>query len=137
MNKYIKEFLFRGFMFSGLGPIVFGIVALCLSKNGIEMNGSQVFMGIISTYILAFVQAGVTVVEQIEEWSITKAAFIHLFVIYVIYTATYLVNSWIPLKKEIIAIFSACVIVGFIIIWLVAYLASNKTRRLLNDKINN
>ena len=26
MNKYVKEFLIRGMMFSGLGPIVLGII---------------------------------------------------------------------------------------------------------------
>ena len=137
MNKYIKEFLFRGLMFSGLGPVVFGIVALCLSNFGIEMTGKQVFMGIVSTYLLAFVQAGITVVEQVEEFSTTKAAFVHLVVIYIAYTATYLINSWIPYNTKVITIFSACVIIGFIIIWLITYFATNRTRTLLNNKIKN
>lgn len=136
MNRYFEEFLKRGFMFSGLGPVVFGIVALCLSNNGIEMTGKEVFFGIISTYLLAFIQAGITVIEQIEEWSVFKAAFIHMLVIYVIYMATYLINSWIPYNVIVIVIFSACVVIGFIIIWLVAYLASNRTRNLLNNKIS-
>ena len=137
MNKYLKEFLIRGFMFSGLGPVVFGIVALCLSKFGIEMTGKEVFMGIISTYLLAFIQAGITVVEQVEEWSTTKAAFVHLIVIYIAYTATYLINSWIPYNAKVITIFSVCVIIGFVIIWLIAYFASSRTRTLLNNKIKN
>lgn len=135
MNKYLKEFLIRGFLFSGLGPVVFGIVAFCLSRFGIEMTGKEVFMGIVSTYLLAFIQAGITIAEQVEEWSTTKAAFVHLIVIYIAYTATYLINSWIPYNTKVIAIFSACVIIGFVIIWLIAYLASNRTRKLLNDRI--
>ena len=135
MNKYLKEFLIRGFMFSGLGPVVFGIVALCLSKFGIEMTGKEVFMGIVSTYLLAFIIAGASVVEQIEEWSAFKAAFIHLLIIYVAYISTYLINSWIPFNSIVIAVFSICVVVCFIIIWFIAYFVSNKTRKLLNDKI--
>ena len=31
MNKYVREFLHRGLMFGGFGPIVFGIIILCIS----------------------------------------------------------------------------------------------------------
>ena len=31
MNKYLKEFLLRGLMFSGFGPIICGIVFLILN----------------------------------------------------------------------------------------------------------
>lgn len=135
MKKYVKEFILRGLMFSGLGPIVLAIVMLCLSRHGIEMNGTEAFKGIVSTYLLAFIIAGASVVEQIEEWSAFKAAFIHLLIIYVAYISTYLINSWIPFNSIVIAVFSICVVVCFIIIWFIAYFVSNKTRKLLNDKI--
>lgn len=137
MNKYLKEFLIRGFMFSGLGPVVFGVVVLCLSKYGIEMNGIKVFEGIVSTYLLAFIQAGATVIEQVEDWSILKAAFMHMLIIYVSYIFTYITNSWIPYNSKVIVIFSGCVVIGFIVIWLIVFLLSNKTKNLLNNKINN
>ena len=60
MNKYVKEFLKRGLMFSGLGPIVAGIVYLLIEASGTDLNldAPTVFMAIITTYIIAFVQAG-------------------------------------------------------------------------------
>lgn len=136
MNKYLKGFILRGLMFSGLGPIVFGIVMLCLSKHGIQMNGAEVFKGIISSYILAFIIAGASIIEQIEKWSTFKAAFIHLLVIYVTYISIYLINSWIPFNPMVISIFSIMVVVCFVVIWLIAYFTSNKTKEKLNEKIN-
>ena len=32
MNKYVKEFFKRGLIFSGFGPIVAGIVYLCIES---------------------------------------------------------------------------------------------------------
>lgn len=45
MNKYVKEFLHRGLMFGGFGPIIAGIVYLILSYtlNNFSLSGSTVF----------------------------------------------------------------------------------------------
>lgn len=137
MNKYVKEFFIRGLMFSGLGPLVFGIVLMILGFCNVELNveGWQIFLGILSTLLLAFIQAGATVFEQIEEWSNLKSLFWHLLSIYLAYTTAYLVNSWIPLKWQVILIFSALVIVTFLIIWLICYLVGKKTKRKLDSLI--
>ena len=57
MNKYLKDFLHRGLIFAGFGPIILGIIFFILSKtlDDFYVNGGQILFGIVSTYILAFV----------------------------------------------------------------------------------
>ena len=84
MNKYLKEFLHRGLVFGGFGPIVLGIVYAILESTveHFSLNGIQILIAIISVYILAFVQAGVSVFNQIESFSVPK----HCFAIFHFYT---------------------------------------------------
>ncbi len=137
MNKYVKQFLIRGLLFGGFGPIIAGFVFMIIDFTGTELNleGWQIFLAIITSYILAFISAGASVFEQIEEWSTVKSMLIHCLTIYAIYLITYLVNSWIPLKWEIILIFSSGVIGGFFLIWLTIYLINKRCSKSLNKKL--
>lgn len=137
MNKYVKEFLHRGLMFGGFGPIIFGIVLLCISCAGtVEFTGMEVFMGIILTYAIAFIQAGATVFNQIEHWSVPKSLFCHFGLLYVVYTLAYVVNSWIPFKAEVLGVFTAIFTAGFFLIWGIVYLAVKSTGKKFNEKLN-
>lgn len=137
MNKYVKEFCIRGLIFGALGPLVYGIVMMILGfcNVKIEIQGWQILLAIVSTYLLAFIQAGSSVFEQVEEWSSFKSALIHLLTIYVIYLVTYLVNTWIPLNWIAIVIFTAAIIVTFLLIWLICYLVNRKFKNTLNTLI--
>lgn len=137
MNKYVKEFCIRGLIFGALGPLVYGIVMMILGfcNVKIEIQGWQILLAIVSTYLLAFIQAGSSVFEQVEEWSSFKSALIHLATIYVIYLVTYLVNTWIPLNWIAIVIFTAAIIVTFLLIWLICYLVNRKFKNTLNTLI--
>lgn len=138
MNKYVKEFLKRGLMFSGLGPLVAGIVYLILelSKVEIKLSGVDIFLAIITTYIIAFVQAGSSVFEDIESWSSIKSIFFHMTSIYVVYLGGYLINRWIPFDYIVIIIFTGIYIVTFIAIWLLIYFIVRKTSNKLNQQLN-
>lgn len=133
-NKYVKEYLIRGAIFGALGPLVFGIVIMILGfcQVNFKIEGWQVLLAIVTTYLLAFVQAGSSVFEQIEEWSSFKSAAIHLGSIYVAYLVTYLANSWIPLHWIAIVAFTGAIVVTFIIIWLVCYLVNRNYQKKLN-----
>ena len=50
-NIYVKQYIFRGLLFSGLGPIITGIIHLILSNTieGFFLTGKEVFLAIIST----------------------------------------------------------------------------------------
>lgn len=139
MNKYVKEYLLRGLIFSGLGPVVGGCVYLFieLSGEGLALNGYELFLAIITTYIIAFVHAGSSVFPTIERWSKVKAMFVQLLSLYSVYTIGYLINFWIPFKIEIIAIYTSCFIGGFLLIWLFAVISSRIASNKLNAKLMN
>ena len=136
-KSYVKEYFLRGFMFAGLGPIVAGIVHLILEMNNtkIELNGYQVFSAIVTTYIIAFVHAGSSVFSRIESWSIVKQMLFQFVSIYLVYTIGYLINSWIPLKLEVILIYTGCFVLGFLLIWLIVYLITKSTAGKMNEKL--
>ncbi len=137
MNKYLKEYLKRGMAFGGFGPIIAGAVYLILSFciDGFTLSGADVFVAIVSTYLLAFVQAGATVFNQIEGWPIAKSLLCHLGSIYVAYVGCYLINSWIPFEPTVVAIFTAIFIVTYFIIWIAVYLSIKAVSKKLNKRI--
>ena len=138
MNKYVKEFLHRGLMFAGFGPIVFGIIVLCISYfDGVtELPALPIFSGIVTTYILAFVQAGATVFNQIEHWSVPKSVFCHFGLLYVVYSLAYIANSWIPFKAEVLGVFTVIFVVVFFLVWGIVYFAVKSTGKKFNEKLN-
>lgn len=137
MNKYLKEFLHRGLMFGGFGPMVVGIIFVILSHSidGFSITAEQILLAIISTYLLAFVQAGASVFNRIEEWSLPKSLLCHFASIYLTYIAVYLINSWIPFIPAIIAIFTLIFVVTYIVIWLCVYFTVRAVSKKLNTKI--
>ena len=134
MNKYIKEFLRRGLMFSGFGPIIFGIIIFTISKtvDNVDFSGETFLLGIISTYIIAFVQAGVSVFNQIEHWSLPKSLFCHLGMLYAVYFLAYVLNSWIPFEWGVIALFTAIFVVVYFVVWFTVYFIAKSTGKKLN-----
>lgn len=137
MKKYIKEFLLIGLMFGGSGPIIMGIVCLCISfDKPTPFTGIEILVAIISTYLLAFIQAGASVFNQIEEWSLLKSTGIHFLTIYLIYVICYLINSWIPFDWKVILIFTLIFVVAYLIIWLIVYIIVKKTTNKMNEIIN-
>jgi hypothetical protein len=137
MNKYVKEFLRRGLMFSGFGPIVFGIIVLCISYfDSVAVHSARnIFMGIVTTYTIAFVQAGVTVFNQIEHWSVPKSLLCHFGTLYVTYSLCYIFNSWIPFKAEVLVTFTVIFAVVFFAVWGIVYLCVRNTSKKINEKL--
>ncbi len=119
MNRYVKEFMHRGLLFGGFGPIILGIVLACIeaADASFSITAVQILLGVVSTYLLAFMQAGSTVFEQIEHWSTVKSVFFHFLSLYAAYVGCYLLNSWIPFEKMVVFIFTGIFVVGFFAIW--------------------
>lgn len=137
MNRYLKEFLHRGLMFGGFGPIIVGIIYIILSEisENFLLDGSAVFFAIVSSYLLAFVQAGVSVFNQIEHWAITKSLFCHFGLLYVTYVLCYIVNSWIPFEWGVVGIFTAIFVLIYFIIWITVYSIVKLTKKRLNSAL--
>lgn len=137
MKKYALEFVKRGLIFGGFGPIICGIIYWIL-QNSIEnfsLTGFEVFLAIVSTYLLAFLQAGASIFNQIESFSVPKSILCHLSTIYVAYLTCYLINSWIPFDILVVVIFTLIFIVTYFIIWLSIYFTIKATSNNLNKKL--
>ena len=137
MNKYVKEYLKRGLMFAGFGPVVAGIIYLIIESCGVELGltGLDIFLAIISTYIMAFVHAGSSVFNDIESWGKAKSMFFQLTSIYAVYVIGYLVNHWIPYTLQGIGIFSAAYVIGYLTIWFSVYYVTKRISKSLNEKL--
>lgn len=138
MNKYLKTFLHRGLIFGGFGPVVMAIVLFIISKtvDNFSLSGSQVLLGTISVYLLAFLQAGATVFNQIEDWPITKSLLCHFVTIYLAYALCYVLNSWIPFKPIVLIIFTVIFVVTYFIIWISVYFSVKAFSKKANQKLN-
>lgn len=137
MNKYVKEFLMRGMMFSGFGPIIYAIIIMILSYTlpDFSITAMEVFKAVLSTYLLAFVHAGASVFNQIESWSVLKSLLCHLSTLYVAYTIYYLANAWLTYSWAVIGIYTAIFIVGYALIWTIVYCCVRVSAKRLNVKI--
>lgn len=138
-KNYVKSYFLRGLLFSGFGPIIAGIVFLILdfTIEDFSLTGKEILLAIVSTYILAFVQAGASIFNQIEGWSIPKSLACHLSSIYLAYLTCYLLNSWIPLNWKVILIFTVIFLAVYFIVWIIVYLCVKATSKKLNKKILN
>ncbi|MBQ6706653.1 MAG: DUF3021 domain-containing protein [Clostridia bacterium] len=137
MNKTVKEFLHRGLLFGGFGPIIVGIIFAILDKtaDSFSLTGIQILIAIVSVYLLAFVQAGASVFNQIEHWSVPKSLACHFSVLYLAYVICYLVNNWIPFDIRAIFIFTAIFVVIYFAVWITVALSVRAVSRRLNQKI--
>lgn len=137
MNRYLKEFLKRGMAFGGFGPIIAGIVYVILDHtiSDFSLTGTEACLAIVSTYLLAFVQAGASVFNQIEEWPIAKSLLCHFASIYLAYTLCYVANTWIPFEPMVLVIFTAVFAVTYFIIWGIVYFVIRSTSKKMNQKL--
>ena len=137
MNKYFKEFLHRGLMFGGFGPIIVGIVfaILGVSIEDFHIDAWQILLAIVSTYVLAFVQAGASVFNQIEHWSVGKSLLWHFVTIYLAYSLCYIANVWIPFEPMVLLIFTVAFAVTYFIVWFSVYFTVRATQKRLNKNL--
>ena len=137
MNRYLKSFLHRGLIFAGFGPIVMGVIYAILNSTveDFSLGGGEVFLAIISTYLLAFIQAGASVFNQIEDWPLAKSLLFHFGTLYVGYLGFYALNRWIPFEISVVLIFTAIFVACYFFIWITVFLIVKATAKKLNKKI--
>ncbi len=137
MNKYLKEFLKRGLVFGGFGPIIAGIIYIILDKTVVDfsLGGTEVFIAIVSTYILSFVHAGASVFNQSEHWTVPKSMLFHFTSLYISYTRCYLINSWIEFNLSVLGIFTGIFVAVYFVIWAIVVITLKITSGKLNRKL--
>jgi hypothetical protein len=137
MNKYLKMFLHRGLVFGGFGPVVIGIIYLILNKTieNFSLGGDEVFLAIISTYLLAFVHAGASVFTGIEEWGLAKSFACHFAVLYAAYSVCYVANDWIPRSIAGFGIFTGVFVAFYLLVWAIVVISIKAASKEFNKKL--
>ena len=133
MKKIVLEFFRRGFIASGLGPIVLAILYLILQKQAglVTLTVNQVCLGIFSLSALAFIAGGMNVIYQMERIPLMLAILIHGSVLYISYLTTYLLNNWLEWGVTPILVFSGIFVFGYLFIWAIIYsITKRKTEKL-------
>ena len=123
MKKIVLEFLHRGTVACGLGPIILAVIYLILQKHaGVEtLTVNQLCMGIFSLSALAFIAGGMNVIYQMEQIPLMVAILIHGSVLYVSYLATYLLNDWLEWGVTPMLAFTVIFVLGYLVIWVIIY----------------
>lgn len=123
MKKIVMEFVRRGAVACGIGPIVLSVLYLILQYQGVVqmLTVNQVCIGIFSLSALAFIAGGMNAVYQIEQLPLMVAILIHGCVLYSSYLVTYLINDWLDWGALPILVFTAIFVVGYLAIWAVIY----------------
>ena len=137
MKKTVKDFLRRGLIACGFGPIVLVVFYLILHhQGGVEtLTIHEVCRGILSLSALAFIAGGMNVVYQIEWIPLMAAILIHGVALYFGYLGTYLLNGWLALGMTPILVFSGIFILGYLIIWAVIYFIIKRNADKLNEQM--
>ena len=135
MKKFVLEFLRRGLIAAGIGPIVLAIVYLILQQTAAveTLSVNQVCIGIFSITALAFIAGGMNAIYQIERLPLMLAILIHGGVLYVGYLGTYLLNDWLDFGAIPIIVFTAIFVVGYIVIWVIIYSIIRSNTDKLNE----
>ncbi len=140
MKRNILEFLRRGMIACGIGPIVLAVLYLILQYQGAvqTITVNEVCIGIFSLSALAFIAGGMNVIYRIERLPLMIAILIHGGVLYISYLSAYLLNGWLEWGMIPILVFSGVFIIGYLVIWAIIYSIikknTNKINAILNEK---
>ena len=137
MKKFVSEFVRRGFVALGIGPIILAIVYLILQQFAAidALTVNQVCIGIFSISALAFVAGGMNAIYQIERLPLMAAIGIHGCALYIGYLGTYLLNDWLDFGVIPIIVFTAIFVVGYVVIWAVIYSIIRRNTTTLNEML--
>ena len=134
MKKNVLEFIRRGLIACGFGPMILAVLYLILQNQaGLEsLTVNQVCIGIFSISALAFIAGGMNVVYQIEQLPLMWAILIHGCVLYFSYLGTYLVNDWLEWGKAPILVFTGIFVLGYLAVWAVIYSLTRRNTERIN-----
>lgn len=137
IDNYVKKFFFQGFISGGFGPIIYAIVMVSLGLSGIieTISYQELTLGILTSYLLAFIAGGVGIIYSIEKLPLIYATLIHAVVLYLDYILIYILNGWIASQWQAILIWTASYIGIYIIVWLIVYFSIKTQANKINRKL--
>ena len=135
MKRFVLDFLRRGSVACGFGPIVLAFLYLILQQSAdvVMLTVNEVCVGIFSLTALAFIAGGMNAVYQIERLPLMVAILIHGGVLYVSYLATYLLNDWLDWGATPILVFTGIFVLGYLVIWAIIYSIIKKNTEKINE----
>lgn len=135
MKGFASDFIRRGLIACGFGPLVLAALYLILYHKGLidTLNVSQVSTGIFSISALAFVAGGMNAVYRIERLPLMVAIFIHGSVLYFSYLGAYLLNDWLEWGRTSILAFTGIFAVGYLLIWAIICCVIRRNTKKLNE----
>ena len=107
MKHFIKEFLRRGALFCGLGPVIMAVVYIFLSAFGVveTVAVGTLIREIFTSTLMAFIAAGISAVYTVDRLALPLAGLIQGSVLLLDYLLIYLLNGWLKPELPVIAIF--------------------------------
>ena len=137
MKKFVLDFVSRGLIATGLGPIVLAIVYLILKQSAAidTLTVNQVCIGIFSLSALAFIAGGMNAIYQVERMPLMTAILIHGGTLYIGYLGTYLLNDWLDFGVIPIIVFTTIFVVGYIVISAIIYSIIRRNTAKLNEML--
>ena len=134
MKKFWKEFLLRGLICAGGGPIVLAIIYGISGATGAveSLSTSEACLGILTITLLAFIAAGMTAIYQMEQLPLPIMILLHGGALYIAYILTYLINGWLQNSLVPILVFTGIFVIGYAFIWLIIYCAEKAKAEKLN-----
>ena len=135
MKKFLLDFLRRGLIGCGFGPLVLAILYWLLHSQGLleTLTVHQVCVGIFSIWNLAFLAGGINAIYQIERLPLMVAILIHGSVLYGSYLATYLLNDWLEWGPLPVTVFTGIFVGGYLAIWAVIYSVMKRNTEKINE----
>lgn len=139
MRKFLKEFLLRGLVCAGGGPLVLAIIYGILGATGTveALSPKEVCLGIVTITMLAFIAAGMTAIYQMEQLPLPTMILLHGGALYIAYILTYLINGWLINQLVPILVFTGIFLAGYTLVWLIIYLVekakADKLNKMLKD----
>ena len=137
MKKFILNFIKRGLIAAGFGPLILTIFyyGYYLAIHYNPTSTLEVNKNILSSLLLAFIAGGISTIFKVEALSLGIATLINAIVIYLDYLFFYLFNNWVEMSFTPLIIFTICYIFGYIIIWLCIYHQVKIQIQKLNQKL--
>lgn len=137
MRRFFKEFLLRGLVCAGGGPLVLAIIYSILGANGVveTLSPREVSLGILSIMLLAFIVAGMTAIYQMEQLPLPVMILLHGGALYIAYILTYLINGWLQNSLIPILVFTGIFAAGYVLIWSIIYLIEKAKAEKLNKML--
>lgn len=137
MKNLVLEFIRRGLLACGFGPMVLVVIYLTwqyrFDLQTLTVN--EVCLGVVTLSVLAFIVGGANIVYQIEQLPLMVAISIHASVLYCSYLITYLLNGWLEWGIMPILVFSGLFILCYLVIWMVIYTITKRNTAQLNEML--